>query len=595
MKKTLKWVAGVGAAVMLMSGSMTTVAMAANTSSTTTTQDSYRDYLLSFITDAIIIDENTVYVPGYGTITKERYDELRQTLLYMYLGGNSTYYPGLGTLPGTGTGSGSTYYPGTGSSPFYEISLSVDQYSYLNLQYLGTNFSFYSTDTSIATVYNGYVYGVAPGETIITAYNGMYTQYIIRLTVNEVSDANLSLSLSASTTSLQVGSTATVYAYLNKYNTQPWLGNQIPADITLTSSNTDVITVSGRTVYAVGVGTATLTARHETSGLEETLTFTVYSGSSSTYPSYPGYFYPGYYYPGFFYPNYGTITAPTDTTSINWASILRVDTEVYNLQQTYTYQNGSWMRTFKLVPKDGSTVDEYTTTYKRIYVTGAYMLIAIQTPVSYTPTEKEDTPTTPSLSEAELEALKKAEEAARKAEELKNKIAQAMKGEIEWYEVYSDLYGDSYYSAGVKFALENLYVTGNEDGTFGTSTKMTFGDVETVLCKYFGVTAKELSTMGIISYKKADTLITREEIALVLQKAADKLGIDTSNAADLTRFDDYDELDDEYRTAFGWAYNVKLLTHDGDEIDPNGTVTKARLCQMLYRLDKLANAKTSKK
>lgn len=610
MKKSLKWIAALCASAMLLSGSMIPAVTAADDASEEAeTVQSAELYILSRLKDAIPLSNGYVYIPGHGSITQARYTELYQAFIQEYL--SSIFAPSYPSItPG---------YPiyGTTAPSIEKVELTLDRFESTTVYY-NKAYSYYSTDDSIVTVNSyGGILAVAPGEATIVVSNGLYTVVLIHVTVNEVDieESDLTIRMSVSDTTMEIGDTATVWAYLTKYNTYPWQGGVV-ADLTLSVSDDSVLSLDGNVVTAVGVGSCYVTASLDDTDLSESVLVTVYEDLESiipgapTYPwydtTYPWYdtTYPWYdtTYPWYdtTYPWYGStypwfnieIAVPSfgSTVNIDWEAILDIDTDVYDLQSKYTYTNGSWMRTFTLIPKDGTAVAAYDTEYRRVYVTGGWEVVAILTPSGYTAgdTKKEEVKVDPVLTPEEIEALEKAEAEAKKQAELKKKIAQAMEGKLAWYEVYGDLYGDSYYTNAVKYALENLYVTGNEDGTFGSADAVTYGDVADVLCKFLTMTPEEMEKSGIIDAEDADKEITREEMAVVLQKVAQKMGLNTTASVDLTGFADYKDLDSDKADAFGWALRYKLLNKNGEEIQPEGAVDKARLCQMLYILDNLA-------
>jgi len=644
MKRSLKWLAALCASVMLL-GAVLPSALAAPAEASV----SYQEYIMSQLRNAIPQGDGTVFVPGYGIITEEEYKELyNKYLMLLILSGSD--YP-LGGYPG--------YYPGPypGFDPLLpniqQVNMTIEQFESISLY--GPDYTYGSTDESVATVDKyGIVTALAPGRTVITVNRGWYTYILVDLTVTEVelSPSNFQMNLLVSDSSLQVGESASITAYVTKFNTYPWLQEGfVQGNITLTVSDTSVVTLNGNTITAVGTGIATLTATLDDTAITASQDIRVYDNSIimpgtpiypghpnyPSYPSYPNYpnypnypiypnypFYPGYYvcpgasvcpgcpfclgsdfpwidypwydypyyeYPWFGYPWFGDteVSVPNNYPATNWANILKIDTDVYDFEQKFTHTPKGWLRTFILIPKDGTEVESYETKYKYQYFKGNYELIAIQVPVGYTAPSAPVVPENPTLSKEELEALAKAEAEAKKQAELKEKIGLAMEGKLEWYQVYSDLYGDSYYTEAVYFALQNQYVTGGTDGKFGTSKAMTYQDVADLLCKYLRLTPEELADKKLIPVDDLSDKVTREEITVVLYNTAKDLGLNMSAWADVSDTKDYKELDEEYRAAFAWAVGSGVMNRWSETIKPNTVVDKARLCQILFELDKLVN------
>ena len=584
MKKSLRWLSALFAVVMLLSAAMTTV-MATDSEEDESVSE---NYLLSQLKNAYRLSDGTWVIPyagGWFALSDEEYNDLWTRYFYGIM------YPSL--YP-------DCVYPGLGGyNPFYTIEIEVAQFASKFLG-LGDNYTYYSTDPSVATVTSyGHVVGVSEGTCTIICNSGNYTRILVNVTVTaaDLENSNVQLYLNVSDDTLYIGQTATVSAYLLRYPNFPIYG--VAVDLAVTEGD-DVISLSEKTVSALKEGTAKITATY--GDFEETIEITVSEKAVPSYPSYPSYPFPPFYpsYPNFTYPwydvnypIYGTypwwniVTPEFGNSSINWEKILEIDTDTYDVEKKYSYINGTWMRTFTLIPKDGTEVEEYDTVIRRVYVTSEWTVVAIKTPAGYEPAPVEPE-VDQTLTKEELEALKKAEEAAKKEAALKEKIAKAMEGKLEWYQVYSDLWGDSYYTEAVKYCLEEGYVTGNDDYvTFGTSEKITWAVLEDVLCVYLGVTEEELAALKLFSYEDSDEAITREQIALAIYNVAKHLKLNVSDKAALGSYKDYADLDAKYADAFAWAVKAKVLNKSSEKIDPNGSVDKARLCQILYKLDSI--------
>jgi len=607
MKKSLKWLSAFFAVVMLLSAAMTTTAMATDSDEEESTYTTYRDYIISRLDDVVFMLDGRVFVRGLGEImTTEEYWQLRAEVYSNPLYG---YYPN-GYYPG--------YWPGyrPGYVPSYTVlEKEMEQYTYMVLPLTGTGYVYRSDNTSVATVDSvGRITALTPGTANIYVHNGVTTVMVLQLTVTPIDEdnTNVAVRLSVGDSTLYVGQTTRISAYLTNFASYPSQTTAVPANIELSVSDESIISVSGSTLRAQAEGKATLTATLKGTGISESVTIYVDDSNRPIYPSYPSYpglpslpsypiypdyslpIYPGYGYPwydyDYEYPYWGNVG---NTSYVNWEKVLGIDTDVYDLDQKYSYVNGLWLRTFTLIPKDGTEVSEYDTVIKRMYVAGSLVNIAVRTPAEYEPEKGSSKPNlkpNPNLTKDEQDALKKAEEEAKKLKDLNDKIALALEGKMEWYDVYSDIHGDSYYNEAVKFALKNLYVEGNEDGTFGSNDIITYAYLEEVLCTYFTMTPEEMKASGIVTYEDGEEELTREEIALVFYRAAQKLGVNVSAVKDITGFKDYRKVDEASLTALAWALENNLLSINYENyLKPADTVNKVRLCTMLHELDKLAN------
>lgn len=597
MKKSVKLIAAACASVMALSGALTTAAAAADTSLSASVYGDVSEldsYLLSQIRNAIPV-EGGYYIPGIRTvISEEQYRELCNRYF------NSIYYP---SYPGWWDPSYPTYpnypfLPGDGSQ-FQTIELEMNRFEY---QSLGSSyFTYYSSDTSVVTVdMYGRAYAVGAGTATITASSGYVTYIIYQVTVHEAdpSEAGFSVRMYAQNQYLTVGDSTRIVAYLLKN------GSTVPAaSIDIESDSPEIVAVSGNTATALSDGTATITATLRGTDISDSVTIYVSSASYPSYPDYPSYpWTPSYpWYPSYPWGDANgkwEVSTPGGSNGLltsNIANWLNLDTTRFSVQYKTMYFNGSWTQAFVVVPKDGTVVDfsAYDIQYRNLYLNGVWARVMVLVPQGVDITkqdkpEKPAEPVEPSLTPEEIEALKQKEAEEKRLKELQEKIADALSGKLDWYDVYGDIYGDSYYSAGVAFVLDHQYISGKNDGTFGANDAVTYADVKEMFLKYFHLTDKEFDGLGILSFTDGTKTITRQELALAFYKAAQKLDAVNGRSADLSGYADYADLKADNREAFSWAIANKLLNKTSSKLTPNGTVEKTRLAQMLYMLDRLS-------
>lgn len=111
--------------------------------------------------------------------------------------------------------------------------------------------SWASSNTGIATVSNGKITAVAPGNATITVKTANGKTATCKVTVSLASATGVSLN--STTLSLTKGNTSTLTATVSPSNADP--------NVTWTSSNTNVATVSSGKITAVAPGTAIITAK----------------------------------------------------------------------------------------------------------------------------------------------------------------------------------------------------------------------------------------------------------------------------------------------------------------------------------------------
>ncbi|MBC8536407.1 S-layer homology domain-containing protein [Feifania hominis] len=82
-----------------------------------------------------------------------------------------------------------------------------------------------------------------------------------------------------------------------------------------------------------------------------------------------------------------------------------------------------------------------------------------------------------------------------------------------------------------------------------------------------------------------EDFITRQELAVMMFRYANTLGMDRSESAELSRFSDGEKTADWAREAMQWAVGSWLVTgREGAVLDPTGTASRAEVATMLQRL-----------
>ena len=113
---------------------------------------------------------------------------------------------------------------------------------------------------------------------------------------------------------------------------------------------------------------------------------------------------------------------------------------------------------------------------------------------------------------------------------------------------FPDVDAGKYYAGAVAWAAGNGIVTGRNDGTFGPSAT-----------------------------------ITREQLAAMLCRYADLLGVDTTAAADLSEFSDSDSVHSWATDAMAWCVAKGILQGNDGALAPNAEATRAEVAVMLQR------------
>ena len=180
--------------------------------------------------------------------------------------------------------------------------------------------------------------------------------------------------------------------------------------------------------------------------------------------------------------------------------------------------------------------------------------------------------------------------------------------------------GDWYYDA-VKYARQkgimNGYTSPADNGLFGPEDYITRGQIVTILYRldgqhkvnynmdfsdvknpneYYYEPIKWAAKNGIVTgYKsgpdqgkfKPDSPISREELAIVLQRYAKLKGKNVNVNADLTQFGDYQLVSDWAVNSLKWAVGVGIISGNKDTaiptIKPQGQATRAEAATMIMR------------
>lgn len=174
---------------------------------------------------------------------------------------------------------------------------------------------------------------------------------------------------------------------------------------------------------------------------------------------------------------------------------------------------------------------------------------------------------------------------------------------------FTDVPAGSWYYDAVYAAVEAGLFNGTSDTTFAPDTAMTRAMLVTVLWRMSGEPAAE-APCGFTDvvknewYEKAidwasaesivngvgDNLfapnnsISREQLATILFRYAQKCGLDTSARADLSSFTDVGAVSVYAQDAMSWAVSVGLISGVGNgQLDPTGAATRAQVATILLR------------
>ena len=184
--------------------------------------------------------------------------------------------------------------------------------------------------------------------------------------------------------------------------------------------------------------------------------------------------------------------------------------------------------------------------------------------------------------------------------------------EQPWGNPFRDVKPSDWFYEGVKFANQHALFNGTAPDAFSPEAAMTRGMLVTVLWRLDGKTraaksgsfvdvpAKEYyaeavawaAENGIVNGTDATHFapndeVTREQIAAILYRYADKKGIDTSKRADLSVYPDANRVSSYAKEALAWANAAELIrgtSENGrDYLAPQASATRAQVATILAR------------
>lgn len=172
---------------------------------------------------------------------------------------------------------------------------------------------------------------------------------------------------------------------------------------------------------------------------------------------------------------------------------------------------------------------------------------------------------------------------------------------------FSDLSTSDTYAAAVDYVVNNGMMAGTSASQFSPEEDATRGIVTIAIAQMSGESipaARSLSFVDVdpshwysdstawcsvngiaVGYGDnkfgGEDAVTWEQLATILYSYANYDEIDTNITADLSAFQDNDDISDYAVTPVSWALATGMITVDGSEINPQGEVTRGELAQVL--------------
>lgn len=184
----------------------------------------------------------------------------------------------------------------------------------------------------------------------------------------------------------------------------------------------------------------------------------------------------------------------------------------------------------------------------------------------------------------------------------KTLLEQTMEG-------FTDVDSSRWYYDSILFVIREELMVGLDGQHFGTNTPVTRGMLVTILYRhsgddadyenpfadvpegrYFSKAAAWAANCGVVTGITSTSFapnqnITREQTATILFRYAALLGLDTTQASDLSGYTDVNSISRYAYPAVAWANAAGIMTgRTATTLDPGGTATRAEVARMLMRL-----------
>jgi hypothetical protein len=175
--------------------------------------------------------------------------------------------------------------------------------------------------------------------------------------------------------------------------------------------------------------------------------------------------------------------------------------------------------------------------------------------------------------------------------------------------VYNDVEPSAWYAEAVRYVTENSLMNGTGGGAFSPETRMTRAMLVTVLYRYAGQPAmssaapfSDIETgqwyTAAIAWAAGDGVVngyadgrfgtndhvTREQIASILYRYAERSGRSTSGASELTAYSDARAVSAYALDAVRWANaNGLMQGRSASELAPGGDASRAEVATLIMR------------
>ena len=162
---------------------------------------------------------------------------------------------------------------------------------------------------------------------------------------------------------------------------------------------------------------------------------------------------------------------------------------------------------------------------------------------------------------------------------------------------FTDVFANSWFYDGVKYACEKGFMNGTGSTTFSPDADTTRGMIVTMLARlesvntagtpWYAAGRKWAMDTGISDGTNMTGAVTREQLAAILYRYAKQKGYDVTKSAALTSFTDADTVSSYAVEAMQWAVASGLIQGSGSRLSPKATASRAQVATILMRFMEL--------
>ena len=179
---------------------------------------------------------------------------------------------------------------------------------------------------------------------------------------------------------------------------------------------------------------------------------------------------------------------------------------------------------------------------------------------------------------------------------------------VENEKTFSDVSDADWYAGDVAFAASHELFQGVSETEFAPKDNMTRAMLVTVLFRledqpesageldfpdvaedaWYADAVAWASDTGLVNGTdkgfEPNENVSREQIATILYRYVQSLGLVTEAKGDVSKFSDGNEVSDWAKDAMAWAVDVGLFQGDGNKLDPKGDATRGQVAALMQRL-----------